>query len=85
MKRPSRPSDSHPTPDLAKFYASARWKRFSLWCLADEPICRYCLKRGIVTSATESHHIKKARDFPELRFDRDNIASACHPCHKRLD
>ena len=47
--------------------------------LREEPICQKCGKRLAVLV----HHIKPARQYPELQLERSNLESACTPCHNR--
>ncbi len=73
------------SPKVAKIYASARWKRFSLRCLSEEPLCRMCRESGVTEIAEHSHHIEKLVTHPELAFVRANIMSVCLKCHTELD
>jgi 5-methylcytosine-specific restriction endonuclease McrA len=34
-----------------------------------------------VTAATESHHIAKIADRPDLRLDPANLMALCQSCH----
>lgn len=57
------------------------WLRLSRHCLREEPLCRYCAERGIVTIATVSDHITPVRVRPDLRLVRSNVQSLCATCH----
>src|SRR5262245_63613747 len=50
-----------------------KWKEFRRVYLACNPLCRDCQAAGIVAAATEPHHLKKVKDFPELQYDYDNL------------
>lgn len=57
----------------------AAWRRLRAWFLGqpDNVICRDCER----LPATDVHHLKKVRDFPELRLDPSNLRALCHACH----
>ena len=46
----------------------------------DDYTCLLCGKRG---TALHVHHIVKWSDAPDLRFERLNLATLCHSCHKQ--
>lgn len=41
--------------------------------------CREC---G-ATDGLHAHHIKRWRDYPELRYELSNGLTLCHPCHEK--
>ncbi len=51
----------------------------------DRYLCRRCLEHGRVTSATDSHHIRKMATHPDLHLDADNRVSLCRECHEVLE
>jgi len=57
----------------------ARWRRIRKMVLAEEPLCRECLKHGIVKPATDVHHI----DGNPKNNKRENLEPLCHECHSR--
>lgn len=57
----------------------ANWRRVRKMQLAREPYCRDCRERGVVTIATEPHHIIKRADGGKDAFD--NLMSLCKSCH----
>lgn len=61
------------------FYHSARWLAIRKLKLGKDPICEVCTNRF----ATQVHHIKKAREFPQLRFVMTNLQSICLWCHAK--
>ena len=66
----------------AKRGYDGRWRKFRLWFLADHPLCQDC-GEDHPSAATEVHHVKKVREFPELQFFEDNCMALCHDCHSR--
>ncbi|MFZ6762224.1 HNH endonuclease signature motif containing protein [Pseudoroseomonas sp. WGS1072] len=75
--------------DRQRGSASARgydtaWRRLRLTVLAEEPLCRFCRERGLVTAATEIDHITPIAARPELRLARANLRALCRPCHAAL-
>lgn len=42
---------------------------------------RKCVECG-ATENLHAHHIKRWRDYPELRYDVSNGKTLCHPCHE---
>lgn len=60
---------------------SAAWARLRAEVLAEEPLCRHCQARGIVTPATEVDHIQDSRADYSDDNSRENLQSLCRPCH----
>jgi len=58
-----------------------RWAKVRRLFLYEHPLCADCLENGVIKSAQEVHHIKKARAFPELRLEWSNLLALCKPCH----
>ena len=48
----------------------------------DHWLCQECLRKGMINTAEEVHHIKPLEDFPELGLRLDNLESLCHACHE---
>jgi 5-methylcytosine-specific restriction endonuclease McrA len=62
----------------------ARWRKFAKRIKAERVFCEDCEAEGLpLTLGDEVHHIKKARDYPELRFDEDNVLLLCTTHHSR--
>lgn len=61
------------------FYNSAGWRKFRLYILSKNPICQECKKKF----SRVVHHLKTAREFPELRFKEDNVEALCDSCHNK--
>ena len=44
-----------------------------------------CIKCGKVGGYLQAHHIKSFTKYPDLRFETDNGATVCVPCHKKIN
>ena len=60
---------------------SAAWARLRAQVLAEEPLCRHCKARGLVTPATEVDHIEDSREDYSDDNRREGLQSLCKPCH----
>jgi len=58
-----------------------RWRSFRLSYLREHPLCVDCQQANKMSPAYEVHHIKKLRDYPDLKFDDANLMGLCKPCH----
>jgi hypothetical protein len=68
------------------WYLTARWKRIRRHQLLVEPLCRFCLERGILEPATICDHIEQHRGDVN-KFWLGPFMSLCKRCHdsdKRL-
>lgn len=61
----------------------ARWERIRLMKLRENPLCEICDGNGIITEATEVHHIVPIGDGGEIYAIR-NLMSLCHSCHMKI-
>src|SRR5450759_475378 len=59
-----------------------RWQRFRTVFLSDHFLCEDCPPNH-PRPATEVHHVKKLRDFPELKYAEENCMALCHDCHSK--
>jgi 5-methylcytosine-specific restriction protein A len=59
------------------------WVKFRRVYLTRHPLCVRCLSDERVTAATEIHHRRELRDYPELRFEEENLEALCKSCHSR--
>jgi 5-methylcytosine-specific restriction protein A len=66
-----------------QFHGSTAWRKFRKWFLTMHPLCGDCEKEGRVTVATQVHHVKPRKEFPDLTFDEDNCIGLCAGCHTR--
>ena len=58
------------------------WRRVRALVLAEEPLCRFCLERGLYVPAEHVDHIVPFAGAPELRLDRTNLRPLCEQCHQ---
>jgi len=61
-----------------KFYQSKAWRNLRAYKLSLNPLCE---NENCKNVATEVHHIKERKDFPELQLEINNLQSLCKPCH----
>lgn len=83
--------------EVKQFYNSKEWKRKRVEILTrDHNECRDCRNRmadafllgktldrkdAKIRRATEVHHIKELKEYPNLALDSDNLVSLCTQCH----
>jgi 5-methylcytosine-specific restriction enzyme A len=59
-----------------------RWRKYRLAQLQANPLCRFCLDRGLIVPATVVDHIQRhAGDTDPLFWNPANLQSLCKPCH----
>ena len=72
---------------LLRIYDTYRWRyKLRPMKLRNDPYCEsgvVCDADGIgrKARATEVHHIKDTKQYPELAFVWENLMSICHECH----
>lgn len=67
------------TPERQKIYGSELWKEIVKTVFErDNFICQRCGKQNRTIHA---HHIKSWADYPNNRFDLDNLVTICKECH----
>ncbi len=59
----------------------AAWVRFRAWFIRRYPLCQDCLDARKVMPTQEVHHVKKLKDFPELRLVESNCMPLCRSHH----
>lgn len=62
------------------FYSSRAWRRRRAQHLREEPLCRECIKLGIIVAASEVDHIVPI-ERGGAWFADENLQSLCKPCH----
>jgi 5-methylcytosine-specific restriction endonuclease McrA len=62
------------------FYKTARWQRLRRWQLRQEPLCKLCLDRNRVTSATIADHVEPHHGDWNA-FCTGRLQSLCEACH----
>jgi 5-methylcytosine-specific restriction endonuclease McrA len=62
------------------FYKTARWRRLRKHQLKAEPLCRFCLERGIVTPANVVDHVVLHKGNC-TEFVTGKPQSLCEHCH----
>jgi 5-methylcytosine-specific restriction protein A len=65
------------------FYNSPAWKRMTRMVAAEEPLCRECLKVGLVEAGTQTDHIIPIKIRPDLKLSRDNCQRLCDSHHSQ--
>jgi 5-methylcytosine-specific restriction protein A len=61
-------------------YSTVRWQQVRAQQLRNEPLCRDCASRQLVTVATDVDHITPHRGDERL-FWYGALQSLCHSCH----
>lgn len=65
------------------WYHKKAWRRCRLQALErDHYLCQRCLKRGIIKTATEVHHLLPLEVEPSLGLELSNLESLCWQCHE---
>ena len=66
---------------------TTRWLQLRRQVLTVHPICQDCEQQGIITPATEVHHVRPVEEaigHTERRqrmYDPHNLRALCHDCH----
>jgi 5-methylcytosine-specific restriction protein A len=89
-KRKRRDRLSEPRrQERQEVYSNPLWYKLRTAKMMNNPLCEDCERKGIVTPATQVHHVVSfmSTDDPELRyklaFDYDNLVSLCEVCHQK--
>lgn len=70
-----------------KLIHSNRWLRLRREVLTAHPLCQRCEAEGLITAATEVHHIRPVEEAIgraekwQRMYDVHNLQALCHPCH----
>ncbi len=60
-----------------------RWRDFAIAYLQRNPLCVDCDAEGIVGAATEVHHVRKLRDYPDGKYEQSNLMPLCSDHHRK--
>ena len=70
-----------------KLIHTSRWLKLRRDILTLHPLCQRCQAGGVITSATEVHHINPVEEAFSIRekeqrmYDSSNLQALCHDCH----
>lgn len=71
-------------------YNTSRWAELRLNYLIQNPLCKNCLKKGLLVSVADIHHIIPIstggcdiQKIQALGFDYYNLKGLCKDCHKK--
>jgi 5-methylcytosine-specific restriction protein A len=68
-------------PSAHKRGYGSRWQKLRALVLAQDPLCRDCLERGLVVAATEVDHVvSKAKGGGD---ELANLVGLCKSCHAK--
>lgn len=62
-------------------YQTARWSKMRAKYLSMQPLCQSCLKRGVVSPATDIDHVFPWRPLGKEAFHANYFQCLCHECH----
>lgn len=72
-----------------KLIHTGRWLRLRRNILTTHPLCERCQEQGIITQATEVHHVRPVEEAVgraekrQRMYDPTNLRALCHNCHVR--
>ena len=75
--------------NYAEMYGSRGWKMIRAKYFAEHPLCEDCLEKGIITPATDVHHVVpfstgvNKNEQIKLLLDDNNLRSLCKKCHMK--
>jgi 5-methylcytosine-specific restriction protein A len=79
MAKPDYRSDE--AKAYRRIYKTARWQATRLGQLRAHPLCKRCLSRGKIATATVCHHVDKDSKADPSTFFNGPFESLCAPCH----
>lgn len=78
----NRQREAYQNEDIKRFRSSSAWARKSKQILKDNNYqCEMCKDKGVITVATEVHHIIPLSIDFNKRLDDDNLMALCESCH----
>ena len=79
---PNAERDSIPTRGSAAERGYDRtWRKFAAHWLTQEPLCRLCKARGVLTPGVLVDHVIPLSAGGK-RLSRDNVQTLCRSCHR---
>ncbi len=66
---------------------TTKWLRLRREVLTAHPVCQRCEAEGVLTPATEVHHIRPVEEAftkaerAQRMYDLHNVRALCHDCH----
>lgn len=66
-----------------RFYQSENWIKARAYKLMQNPLCEDCLKKEVLTPATEVDHKVDLVDAPYLCLVLENLRALCKSCHSK--
>ena len=70
------------TPERQKLYGQDLWKNIVKEIFKrDKYVCKRCGKVRSSGNELHTHHIRSWADYPNNRFDLDNLITLCRRCH----
>lgn len=71
-------------PKYVEFYKSKEWRTLRAVKLSQaEYLCEDCKEKGIITLATDVHHMVPIKEDWSKRLDIDNLRCLCVRCHNK--
>lgn len=73
-----------------KLIHTTKWLRLRRDTLTAHPLCQRCEAEGLVTPATEVHHIRPVEEAfahaerAQRMYDPHNLQALCHDCHVKV-
>lgn len=81
-KHLSKQRDMNRSTPIERGYDNT-WRKFRLVYLSKHPLCMDCEEVGEVTAAIEVHHEKSIQEYPELKYDKNNLRGLCEYHHAK--
>lgn len=79
---------SRPGSAYRRMLTSLGWRKLRGEKLARNPFCEDCKRAGVLTEASEVHHVipvesvRNERQMEALAFDPGNLVALCPECHR---
>ena len=76
-----KPFEGFVSPN-AEIYNGKSWRNLTKLMAALEPLCRYCLQKGLTVASEVTDHIIAIEDGGSV-YDRRNLQRLCTSCHNQ--